>query len=61
MLLPVEVQVRVAVPPATTEAGIAASAAVGAILMVTAGAGVAPPTPVQLSEYVVALLSAPVD
>jgi hypothetical protein len=57
----VELQVSVEVPP---EGGLAVSMAVGtglaATVTVAATAGLVPPVPVQVSEYVVSAVSAPV-
>jgi hypothetical protein len=57
-----EVHVKVAAPPLTTAAGAAVKVIVGKGMMltaVTAGA-LLPPTPVQISEYAVSAVSAPV-
>jgi hypothetical protein len=58
----VELQVSVDVPPLTIEVGLAVSMAVGLVAMVTVAvaAVLVPPAPVQVSEYVVLAVRAPV-
>jgi hypothetical protein len=60
----VELQVSVALPPLTTVVGFASNAAVGTGAAVTAtmtvAAGLTPPEPVQVSEYDVLFVRAPV-
>jgi hypothetical protein len=58
----VELQVSVEAPPLPTLGGFADSVAMGTALTVTVtvAAGLVPPDPVQVSEYVVSAVSAPV-
>lgn len=60
----VEFHVKVAAPPVATLVGFAVKAAVGTAVAttatVTATAGLTPPEPAQLSEYVAFVVSAPV-
>jgi hypothetical protein len=63
----VELQVSVAAPPAVTAVGLAVSVAVagggvtGVTVTVAVAALLAPPAPVQVTEYVAVAVSAPVD
>ena len=58
----VELQVNVDVPPLAIEVGLAVSVAVGTGAMVTVAeaAVLVPPVPLQVNEYVVGAVSAPV-
>ena len=60
----VELQVSVEAPPLATLVGFAVSVAVGtglaAIVTVAAAAALVPPEPIQVSEYVVSVVKAPV-
>ena len=60
----VELQVSVEAPPLATLVGFAVNAAVGtglaAIVTVAAAAAPVPPEPIQVSEYVVSVVKAPV-
>ncbi len=57
------VHVSVELPPLATDAGLAVSETVGAAAstVIVADAEVLPPLPLQLSPYVLVILSAPVD
>jgi hypothetical protein len=59
----VELQVRVEAAPLTTEAGFAVKEAVGSprIVTVAVAAVLVPPAPLHVNEYVVLVVSAPVD
>jgi hypothetical protein len=56
----VELQVNMEVPPAATAFGLAVSVAVGTTLTVILAAPLVPPGPVQISEKVVLVATAPV-
>ena len=59
----VELHVSVALEPLATEVGLVESVAVGTGAMVTVAeaAVLVPPVPLQVNEYVVLAVSAPVD
>jgi hypothetical protein len=53
-----ELQLKTAAPPVATTAGVAVSTAVGTTLTVMLAGLLAPPGPVQVSEYVVLMATA---